>query len=202
MALKEYDFEKEPTVSIVKKILIDSIKMKASDIHFDPQQNELLIKFRINGTLTEYTTAPENYKINILTRIKILAGMNITEGLLPQVGSISFDYDGTTTNMRVSSLPVLNGEKIVVHMSNYAQNLKSISRIGIYPDDVEKIKKLLKEPQGIILITGTTASGKTTTMYSLLKELNSKSINIISIEDPIKMKIDGVNQVQISPEKD
>lgn len=201
MALKEYDFEKEPTVSIVKKILIDSIKMKASDIHFDPQQNELLIKFRINGTLTEYTTAPENYKINILTRIKILAGMNITEGLLPQVGSISFDYDGTTTNMRVSSLPVSNGEKIVVHMSNYAQNLKSISRIGIYPDDVEKIKKLLKEPQGIILITGTTASGKTTTMYSLLKELNSKSINIISIEDPIKMKIDGVNQVQISPEK-
>ena len=201
MALKEYDFEKEPTVSIVKKILIDSIKMKATDIHFDPQQSELLIKFRINGTLVEYTTAPENYKVNILTRIKILSGMNITEALLPQVGSISFDYDGITTNMRVSSLPVSNGEKIVVHMSNYAQNLKSISRIGIYPDDVEKIKKLLKEPQGIILITGTTASGKTTTMYSLLKELNSKSVNIISIEDPIKMKIDGINQVQISPEK-
>lgn len=201
MTLKEFDFEKEPIVSIVKKILTDSVKMKATDIHFDPQQNDLSIKFRINGNLTEYTVAPDNVKINILTRIKILANMNITESLLPQIGAISFDVEGQVTNTRVSSLPVADGEKIVVHISNYAKNLKSISKIGINPDDVSEIKKMLKEQQGIILITGNAASGKTTTMYSILKEINSKSINIISIEDPIKMKIDGINQVQIAPEK-
>ncbi len=201
MALKEYDFEKEPTVSVVKKILTDSIRMKATDIHFDPRPNDLLIKFRINGNLVEYTTAPDNVKTNIITRIKILSSMNITESLLPQVGTINFELEGRTTNMRVSSLPVINGEKLVVHISNYAKNIKSISKIGITPDDVEKIKKLLKEPQGIILITGTTSSGKTTTMYSILKEINSKALNIISIEDPIKMEIEGINQVQIAPDK-
>lgn len=201
MTLKEFDFEKEPIVSIVKKILTDSIKMKATDIHFDPQPNDLSIKFRINGNLTEYTVAPDNVKINILTRIKILANMNITESLLPQIGAISFDVEGQVTNMRVSSLPIADGEKIVVHISNYAKNLKSLSKIGINPDDVSEIKKMLKEQQGIILITGNAASGKTTTMYSILKEINNKSINIISIEDPIKMKIDGINQVQIAPEK-
>lgn len=201
MTLKEFDFEKEPIVSIVKKILTDSVKMKASDIHFDPQVNDLSIKFRINGNLTEYTVAPDSVKINILTRIKILANMNITESLLPQIGAISFDVEGQVTNMRVSSLPVANGEKIVVHISNYAKNLKSLSKIGINPDDVSEIRKMLKEQQGIILITGNAASGKSTTMYSILKEINSKSINIISIEDPIKMKLDGINQVQIAPEK-
>ena len=201
MALKEYDFEKEPTVSVVKKILTDSIKMKATDIHFDPQPNELVIRFRINGNLVEYTTAPENVKSNIITRVKILANMNITETFLPQVGAISFDVEGTSTNMRVSSLAVADGEKIVVHISNYAKNIKSISKIGLNQNDVAEIKQLLKEPQGIILVTGTASSGKTTTMYSLLKELNNKSINIISIEDPIKMKIEGINQVQIAPEK-
>lgn len=201
MALKEYNFEKEPTVSIVKKILTDSIKMKATDIHFDPQPNELIIRFRINNNLVEYTTAPENVKSNIITRVKILANMNITESFIPQVGAINFDVEGTSTNMRVSSLPVADGEKIVVHISNYAKNIKSISKIGLNPNDVAEIKQLLKEPQGIILVTGTASSGKTTTMYALLKELNNKSINIISIEDPIKMKIEGINQVQIAPEK-
>ncbi len=201
MALKEYDFDKEPTVSVVKKILTDSIKMKATDIHFDPQPNDLLIRFRINGSLVEYTIVPENVRTNIITRVKILANMNITESLIPQVGGISFEVDGSTTNMRVSSLPVSNGEKLVIHIANYAKNIKSISKIGINQNDVAEIKQLLKEPQGIILITGTTSSGKTTTMYSILKEINNKSINIISIEDPIKMKIEGVNQVQIAPEK-
>ena len=201
MALREFDFEKEPTVSIVKKILTDAIKMKATDIHFDPTADELVIKFRINGELTEYSTAPDNVKTNIITRVKILSGMNITDSLVPQIGTINFELDSKSHNMRVSSLPIIDGEKLVVHISNYAKNIKSISRIGFNNNDVKKIKELLKESQGIILVTGTASSGKTTTLYSILKELNSKSNNIISIEDPIKMKIKGVNQVQISPEK-
>lgn len=201
MALREFDFEKEPTVSIVKKILTDAIKMKATDIHFDPTSDELVIKFRINGELNEYTTAPDNVKTNIITRVKILAGMNITDSLLPQIGAINFELDSKSHNMRVSSLPIIDGEKIVIHISNYAKYIKSISKMGFDNQDVQTIKEILKEPQGIVLVTGTTNSGKTTTIYSLLKELNSKSNNIISIEDPIKMKIKGVNQVQISNEK-
>ena len=201
MALREFDFEKDPTVSVVKKILTDAIKMKASDIHFDPTSDELIIKFRINGDLVEYTTTPENVKSNIITRIKIISGMNITDSLLPQIGAINFEMDSKTHNMRVSSLPIVDGEKIVVHISNYAKNIKSINKIGFNNKDIIKIKELLREPQGIILVTGTASSGKTTTLYSLLKELNSKANNIISIEDPIKMKIKGINQVQIAPEK-
>lgn len=201
MALREYDFDKEPTVSIVKSILTDAIKMKASDIHFDPKPKELLIRFRINGELVEYTTAPDNYKVNITTRVKILSNMNITDNILPQTGSISFELNNKSHNMRVSSLPVVDGEKIAIHLSNYANNLKSISKMGFNEKDVKKIKNLIKEEQGIILVTGTTTSGKSTTLYTLLQEMNSKSKNIISIEDPIKMKIEGINQVQIAPEK-
>ena len=201
MAIREFDFEKEPVVSIVKKILTDAVKMNASDIHFDPTNIELSIKFRINGNLQEYTTTPDTIKSNITTRIKILSGMNITDSMRPQTGSINFESEGKTSNMRVSSLPVSNGEKIVIHILNYENNIKSLSKIGINPTDTEKIKSLLKNNQGIILITGTTSSGKTTTMYSMLKEINSKAINIISIEDSVKMKIDGIHQVEIDPDK-
>lgn len=201
MALREFDFEKEPTVSIVKKILTDAINMKATDIHFDPTSEDLIIRFRINGDLDEYTTAPDSVKINILTRIKILAGMNITNSLIPQIGAISFELNNTVHNMRVSSLPIVDGEKLVVHLSSYAKNIKNINKLGFSNQNIKKIKELLKKEQGIILITGTTNSGKTTTTYSLLKELNSKTNNIISIEDPIKMKIKGINQIAIAPEK-
>ena len=201
MAIKEYDYEKEPVVSIVKKILTDAIKMKATDIHFDPTKTELSIKFRINGTLQEYTVAPEEIKLNLTTRVKILSNMNITESLRPQTGTVNFEVEGKNTSMRASTLPTCYGEKVVLHINNYENNIKSLSRIGINPEDTEKIKRLLKLNQGIILITGTASSGKTTTMYAMLKEIASKAINIISIEDPVKMQLDNINQVEISPDK-
>lgn len=201
MALKEYDYEKEPVVSIVKKVLTDAIKMKATDIHFDPTKSELSIKFRINSNLQEYTIAPEEIKLNLTTRVKILANMNITDSLRPQTGTINFEVEGKNTSMRASTLPTCYGEKVVLHINNYENNIKSLSRIGINPEDTEKIKRLLKLNQGIILITGTASSGKTTTMYAMLKEIASKSINIISIEDPVKMQLDNINQVEISPDK-
>ena len=201
MAMREFDFEREPTVSIVKKILTDAIKLKATDIHFDPHPDKLVIRFRNNGELAEYTTTPDNVKLNIITRVKIIAGMNITESILPQTGIINLEVDGKTHNMQVSTLPVLDGEKVVVHISNYARNLKNIDRIGMEQEDIDKIKELLREKQGVILVTGTNGSGKTTTSYALLKELNKEDVNIISIEDPIKMPLEGVNQVQIAPDK-
>ena len=201
MAIREFDFEREPTVSIVKKILTDAIKMKVTDIHFDPHPDKLVIRFRNNGELTEYTNTPDNVKLNIITRVKIIAGMNITDSILPQTGVINLELDGKSHSMQVSTLPVLDGEKIVVHISNYARNLKNIDRIGMEQEDIDKIKNLIKEKQGVILVTGTNGSGKTTTTYALLKELNKADTNIISIEDPIKMPLEGVNQVQIAPDK-
>ena len=119
MAIKEYDYEKEPVVSIVKKILTDAIKMKATDIHFDPTKTELSIKFRINGTLQEYTVAPEEIKLNLTTRVKILSNMNITESLRPQTGTVNFEVEGKNTSMRASTLPTCYGEKVVLHINNY-----------------------------------------------------------------------------------
>lgn len=201
MALHEFDYEKEPTVAIVKKILMDSIKMKATDIHFDPREDHLSIKFRLNGDLQEYTTAPENVKVNIITRIKILAGLNITESSIPQVGTINFEAENQSQNMRVSTLPILDGEKVVVHLSNYATNIKNIDKLGFQKENLRKLKDLLKQESGIILITGTTGSGKSTTLYSILKELSNKASNIISIEEPVKMKLKDINQVEINPDK-
>ena len=201
MAVREFDFEREPTVSIVKKILTDAIKMKVTDIHFDPHPDRLVIRFRNNGELTEYTNTPDNVKLNIITRVKIIAGMNITDSILPQTGTINLEIDGKSHSMQVSTLPILDGEKVVVHISNYARNLKNIDRIGMEQEDIDKIKNLIKEKQGVILVTGTNGSGKTTTTYALLKELNKPNTNIISIEDPIKMPLEGVNQVQVAPDK-
>lgn len=201
MTLREFDYEKEPVVSIVKKILTDALNMKASDIHFDPTSTCLSIKFRINGTLQEYTIAPDTVKSNITTRIKILSNMNITDSMHPQTGTINFEVEGKHHDLRVSSLPVCDGEKLVLSIHNYENNIKSLSKMGLTPVDTEKIKKLVKSNQGLVLITGTTSSGKTTTMYAMLKEIQSKSLNIISIEDPVKLKIDGINQVEIAPDK-
>ena len=201
MTLREFDYEKEPVVSIVKKILTDALNMKASDIHFDPTSTSLSIKFRINGSLQEYTIAPDTVKSNITTRIKILSNMNITDSMHPQTGTINFEVEGKHHDLRVSSLPVCDGEKLVLSIHNYENNIKSLSKMGLNPVDTEKIKKLVKSNQGLVLITGTTSSGKTTTMYAMLKEIQSKSLNIISIEDPVKLKIDGINQVEIAPDK-
>ncbi len=201
MALHEFNYEKEATVSIVKSILTDAIKMKASDIHFDPEPNKLVIRFRINGDLVEYTTAPENVKTNILTRIKILSGMNITEAIIPQIGAINFELSSRTHNMRTATIPVVDGEKIVVHLSNYARNLKSLDSLGFEKENIDKIMTMLNDSDGIILITGTNSSGKTTSMYAILQELSKKPVNIISVENPIKMKLPKVNQVQINNER-
>ena len=201
MALQEFDYDKEPAVSIAKRILTDAIKMNATDVHFDPHETELVIKFRINGELVIYSKAPENVILNIITRIKILSGMNITVSSIPQYGAINFEYNNRKYNMRTSSLPVINGEKIVVHLSNYAKNLKSLDNLGLRKDDLNKVKEMLKEDNGIILITGTISSGKTTTMYAILQDLGKENLNIISIEDPVKMKIDTINQIQLASDK-
>lgn len=195
-----YDFEKTPIVDLVNQLLLYGIKNGASDIHFDPTNDGLKVRMRFDGELHDHTIIPKLYYKNLTTRIKLLAGMNITETRLPQDGAIKGSIDGTYADMRVSSLPTNLGEKVVIRILDYSRSLEGIDHLGFSPNNLEKLKKMIEVPNGIILVTGATGSGKSTTTYSILNELNKEETNIITVEDPIEMNIEGINQVQVNSE--
>ena len=198
--LREFDYENLPIVDIVNEILVDAIKKNASDIHFDPNEQGLRIRMRIDGVLIDYSNAPSFVMKNMITRIKILAGMNITESRLPQDGAIKNQLEGYNLDLRVSSLPVTNGEKIVIRLLDYSMSLKGLDKIDFTPENLDLVNKMIATPNGIILVTGATGSGKSTTVYSILQQLNKPDTNIITVEDPVEMKIAGINQVQVMGE--
>ena len=198
--LKTFNFEKLPIVEIVNEIIIDATKNRASDIHIDPFNDVLKIRIRIDGTLIDYATVPNDYKKNLVTRIKIIAGMNITENRLPQDGAIKTSLNGIPLDMRVSSLPTNNGEKIVIRILDYSMSIQGLEKLGFTKDNFEKIMKMINLPNGIILVTGATGTGKSTTVYSILQRLNREEANVITVEDPVEMDIPGVNQVQVNSE--
>ena len=194
--MRKFDFEKYPIVEIVNEIILDAVKMEASDIHFDPQDEELQVRVRVDGQLQDYTTVPNVLKNNLITRIKIIASMNITENRLPQDGAIKTSLAGVNLDLRVSCLPTNLGEKIVVRILDYSMSLKGLEHLGLSESNYDKIVKMVSSPSGIILVTGATGSGKSTTVYSILQRLNTEDTNIITVEDPVEMNIEGVNQVQ------
>lgn len=196
--LKNFDFEKLPIVEIVNEIIIDATKNRASDIHFDPLNDTLKIRIRIDGSLIDYASVPNEYKKNLITRIKIIAGMNITENRLPQDGAIKTSLNGIPLDMRVSSLPTNMGEKIVIRILDYSMSVQGLEKLGFTKDNYDKILKMINLPNGIILVTGATGTGKSTTLYSFLQKLNTEGSNLITVEDPIEMDIKGVNQVQVN----
>lgn len=198
--LKKYDFDKMPVVEIVNDILLDSSKKGASDIHFDPYEDYMKIRIRIDGALSDYAEIPNSIKKNLVTRVKILAGMNITESRLPQDGAIKINLQGTGLDLRVSCLPTINGEKIVIRILDYSMSTSGLESLGFSEKNYEKISKMINLPNGIILVTGATGSGKSTTVYAILQKLNKEDTNIITVEDPIEMNIEGVNQVQTNSE--
>lgn len=198
--LKKYDFEKMPVVEIVNDIMIDASKKGASDIHFDPLEDYMKIRIRIDGALQDYAEIPNAVKKNLVTRVKILAGMNITESRLPQDGAIKQTIQGVSLDLRVSCLPTINGEKIVIRILDYSMSTSGLESLGFSEKNYEKIVKMINLPNGIILVTGATGSGKSTTVYSILQKLNKEDTNIITVEDPIEMNIEGVNQVQTNSE--
>lgn len=197
---KIYDFKRVPVVDIVNEILVDATKMGASDIHFDPKDDCMQIRIRIDGELSDYAKVPEEYVKNLTTRIKIIAGMNITESRLPQDGAIKGIIKDVELDLRVASINTNKGEKLVIRILDYTLSLNGIERLGFSDYNYKKVVEMINEPNGIILVTGATGTGKTTTVYSMLQKLNKKNANIMSIEDPIEMDIDGVNQVQVNPE--
>ena len=198
--MREFDFLNTPIVDIVNEIIIDSVKRNASDIHFDPMENYLKIRIRIDGSLIDYAIIENKYKRNLVTRVKLLAGMNITESRLPQDGAIKTTLEGMDLDMRVSALPTSFGEKIVIRILDYSMSLKGLETLGFTDENYNIILKMIANPNGIILVTGATGSGKSTTVYSILQRLNREETNIITVEDPVEMNIEGINQVQVNPE--
>lgn len=198
--MKVFDFEKMPVVEIVNNILVDAAKKEASDIHFDPQDEYLKIRIRIDGDLKDYAEVPNTIKRNMITRIKIISGMNITESRLPQDGAIKTTIENVNLDLRVSCLPTNLGEKIVIRILDYSMSQAGLETLGFSPSNFEKVAQIISVPNGIILVTGATGTGKSTTVYSILQKLNREETNIITVEDPIEMNIEGINQVQVNSE--
>ena len=194
------DFVNTPVVDIVNNIIVYAAKAGVSDIHFDHTDSCLKVRIRIDGILNDYADIPNSVKNNIVTRIKIISGMNITETRLPQDGAIKTTLEGMDLDMRVSSLPTKKGEKIVIRILDYSRSLKGIEYLFFSEVNYKKILKMLTQPNGIILVTGATGSGKSTTVYSFLQRLNVKGTNLITVEDPVEMEMEGLNQVQVNSE--
>ncbi|MFT8341826.1 MAG: ATPase, T2SS/T4P/T4SS family [Clostridium beijerinckii] len=187
-----------PVVKMVDYLFRNSVEMKTSDIHIEPFENEIRIRYRIDGKLQTVNTLGIESLGPLVTRIKILAGLNIAEKRIPQDGRIMFDVDGAQVDLRVSILPVVNGEKIVIRILNTNGAILNKKQLGMSEENIHRLNRIIGNPHGIILVTGPTGSGKSTTLYSILNELNSNSVNIITVEDPVEYTMNGINQVSVN----
>lgn len=195
-----FDYDNTPIVDIVNDMISDSVKRGASDIHFDPYENGIHIRIRIDGDLHDYSDVPLAMKKNMITRVKIISNMNITESRLPQDGAIKGLISDMNVDLRVSCLPTNMGEKLVIRILDYTMSSAGLENLGFTKDNYETIQKMISIPNGIILVTGATGSGKSTTVYAMLQRLNTENRNLITVEDPIEMNIEGINQVQVNSE--
>src|SRR6476469_1823479 len=191
------DSEDAPVIKIVNLILVQAVKEKASDIHIEPFQKTLKLRYRIDGELIAAESPPKALQLAITSRIKILSGLNIAERRIPQDGRFRIKVLGKDIDLRVSILPTAYGEKIVIRILDKAALTGSIDQMGMDESTLEKFKKAIDAPHGMILVTGPTGSGKTTTLYSVLQELNNPQYNIVTVEDPIEYELSGINQVSV-----
>lgn len=191
-----------PVKKWVNLMFLNAILDKASDIHIEPFEDECKIRFRIDGVLYEKISPPKQLGIPIASRIKLISGMDISERRLPQDGRIQLNVGGTPIDLRVSTLPTKYGESIVMRLLNKSVMSVNLNVLGFRPDELKSIHQLLNKPNGIILVTGPTGSGKTTTLYAALSYLNDIGTKIITTEDPVEYDIDGLIQVQINPSID
>lgn len=188
-----------PIVRLVNSIIEQAVLKKASDIHIEPGDKQLRIRFRIDGQLQEIMQTSIQTHGAFVARLKIMSNLNIAERRLPQDGRVEMDVGGKNLDLRISILPTVYGEKVVIRLLDRGSFLMSRKNLGFTESNALKFEQLLKIPHGIILVTGPTGSGKTTTLYSALRELNNPATNIITLEDPVEYRLDGVNQVQINP---
>ena len=192
-----HDSEDAPVVKIVNLILVQAIKEKASDIHIEPFEKELKLRYRVDGALIEASSPPKALQLPIASRIKILAGLDIAERRIPQDGRFRIRVSGKEIDLRVSMLPTVYGEKIVMRLLDKANLQGSIDSLGLDDYALNVFKKAIDAPHGMILITGPTGSGKTTTLYTILGELNNPIYNVVTVEDPVEYQLIGINQVAV-----
>lgn len=190
--------EDSPVVRLVNQIIANGIAMRASDIHFDPQETDFRVRYRVDGVLRTERSLPKHMQNVIVTRIKILANLNITENRLPQDGRIKTTIDFKPVDIRVSTLPTIHGEKVVMRLLDLSNMIDRLDKIGFSEENLVIFKDVLKKPNGIILISGPTGSGKSSTLYAALNFLNKEDTNIITVEDPVEYQLDGINQVQVN----
>ncbi|HWQ30131.1 MAG TPA: ATPase, T2SS/T4P/T4SS family [Negativicutes bacterium] len=190
--------ESAPVVKLLNSLIKQAIQLKASDIHIEPQESNLRIRFRQDGELREVMGIEKISHSAIVTRIKIMGGMNIAEKRVPQDGRVEMTVDGKAVDMRISVMPTVYGEKIVMRLLDRSSVLMSKHELGFSPENLRAFDSIIQNPHGIILVSGPTGSGKTTTLYAVLKELNKANRNIITIEDPVEYRINGINQSQVN----
>ena len=195
----EDDINSSPIVMLVKEMIDKAVRQRASDIHIEPTERKVRVRYRIDGALYEKA----KYDINVLSamvaRIKIIGGRDISEKRKPQDGRITQVVDRMEYDIRVSILPTVYGEKVVMRLTSKTGLTKEKSQLGLKPREMEQFDYILRNPHGILLVTGPTGSGKSTTLYTALSELNTEDVNIITVEDPVEANIDGINQVQVNP---
>ncbi|WP_432355784.1 GspE/PulE family protein [Sporosarcina sp. A2] len=187
-----------PIVRLVNQLMVSAVAQKASDIHLDPQENELVIRYRLDGMLKTERVLPKHMQGMLTARIKILANLDITEQRLPQDGRIKTTIDFRPIDLRVSTLPTIFGEKIVMRILDLSSSLSDLKKLGFNPINLDLFLTEINRPNGIVLISGPTGSGKSSTLYAALNKLNSEEVNIITVEDPVEYQLSGVNQIQVN----
>ena len=192
--------EDGPVIKIVNLILVQALKDRASDIHIEPGEKAVRLRYRMDGNLVEAGGPPKSLQLAIASRIKILAGLNIAERRVPQDGRFRIRVSGKEVDLRISFLPTVYGEKIVIRILDKGALSGSIDGLGMDETTMEGFRKAIDAPHGMILVTGPTGSGKTTTLYSVLSELNKPEYNIVTVEDPVEYQLPGINQVAVKPE--
>jgi len=196
------DTSDAPIIKLVNHIISQSIKARASDIHIEPYQNSFTVRYRVDGILYDLLSPPTWIQPALTSRIKVMAKMNIAEKRLPQDGRFEVKIGDQGVDLRVSTIPTSFGERIVLRLLNKSGALLEIQDIGLSPQRLKLLNRLVASPHGIILITGPTGSGKTTTLYAVLQSINKPNINIITIEDPVEYQIKGISQIQVNPKID
>ncbi|WP_033544130.1 GspE/PulE family protein [Planococcus sp. CAU13] len=187
-----------PIVRLVNQVLSNAVSQKASDVHFDPQEDKVLVRYRIDGSLRTERILPKSMQQMVTARIKIMANLDITENRIPQDGRIKTNVDFRPIDLRVSSLPTVFGEKIVMRILDLSANLTDIAKLGFNDLNMQRFMKEIEKPNGIVLISGPTGSGKSSTLYAALNRLNSEEVNIITVEDPVEYQLEGINQIQVN----
>ncbi|WP_423799224.1 GspE/PulE family protein [Neobacillus sp. SAB-20_R2A] len=187
-----------PIVRLVNQILSNAVIQRASDIHVDPQETKVIVRYRIDGVLKVERVLPKNMQSVLIARIKIISNLDITEHRIPQDGRIKLNLDFHPVDLRVSTLPTVYGEKIVMRILDMGSTLNDLNKLGFNALNLKRFNEMIEKPTGIVLITGPTGSGKSSTLYAALNKLNSDEVNIITVEDPVEYQLEGINQVQVN----